>query len=86
MTWRMLKTSAGRPLYENIYAAYNREQEVVWYPDILNTNDVRDILDIGKDTMYRLLETGEIKSIRIGRVYKIPKKCLEEYIRRHVEQ
>ncbi len=56
------------------------------YPDILNTSDVRNMLDIGKDTMYRLLETGEIKSIRIGRVYKIPKKCLEEYIRQNVKQ
>ena len=51
------------------------------YPDILNANDVQEILSVGKDTIYRLLENGDIKSIRIGRIYKIPKIYLEEFIK-----
>ncbi len=56
------------------------------YPDILNACDVRKILSIGKDTLYRLLENGDIKSIRIGRIYKIPKLYLEEFIREEMNK
>ena len=50
------------------------------YPDVLSVKQLCEILDIGKNTAYRLLQSGEIKSIKIGKVYKIPKKCLKEYI------
>ncbi len=50
------------------------------YPDVLSVKQLCEILDIGKNTAYRLLQSGEIKSIKIGKVYKIPKKYLKEYI------
>ena len=50
------------------------------YPDVLSVKQLCEILDIGKNTAYKLLQSGEIKSIKIGKVYKIPKKCLKEYI------
>ena len=50
------------------------------YPDVLSVNQLCEILDIGKNTAYRLLQSGEIKSIKIGKVYKIPKKTLKDYI------
>ena len=51
------------------------------YPDILSVKQLCEILDIGKNTAYRLLQSGEIKSIKIGKVYKIPKKYLKEFLR-----
>ena len=37
-------------------------------------------LQIGTTTAYKLLQTGEIKSFKIGRVYKIPQSSVYEYI------
>ena len=50
------------------------------YPDVLSVKQLCEVLDIGKNTAYRLLQSGEIKSIKIGKVYKIPKKSLKDYI------
>lgn len=35
---------------------------------------------IGKNRVYELLEKKELKGFRIGRVWKIPKEALKEYI------
>ena len=50
------------------------------YPDVLTPNDVIKILNIGRNKMYELLNDGTIKSIRIGRKHRIPKKILIEYL------
>ena len=44
------------------------------YPDVLTPKHLRDILHIGMNKVYELLRNGEIKSIRIGAKYRIPKK------------
>ena len=49
------------------------------YPDILSVKQLCEILCIGKNTAYRLLQSGEIGSIKIGNVYKIPKNSLKDY-------
>jgi len=51
------------------------------YKDILSVEDLCEILSIGKNTAYRLLKSGEIKSVRIGKVYKIPKSSVRKYLR-----
>lgn len=51
------------------------------YKDILSVEDLCEILSIGKNTAYRLLKSGEIKSVRIGKVYKIPKDSVTKYLR-----
>lgn len=50
------------------------------YPDVLTIDHVMEIMHIGKNTAYRLLQSGAIKTIRIGRRYIIPKKSLISYI------
>ena len=50
------------------------------YPDILTTEDLRKALSIGKNQAYSLLKDGTIKSFKIGRVHKIPKRNLISYI------
>ena len=50
------------------------------YPDILNVDELCAALNIGKNTAYQLIKSGEIKSIQIGRVHKIPKVYLVEYV------
>jgi excisionase family DNA binding protein len=51
------------------------------YPDVLSVKDLQEALGIGKSAAYALLETREIPSFRIGRVFKIPKDALIKYIR-----
>lgn len=50
------------------------------YQDILSVYDVSEALCIGKNRVYELLEAGVLKSFRIGRVWKIPREALQEYI------
>lgn len=49
------------------------------YPDILTVSDIQLALGIGRNTAYKLLKSKQIKSIRIGNKYKIPKRCLIAY-------
>ena len=50
-------------------------------PDIMTVSQVQDTLKIGRTMAYRLLMRGEIKSVRIGKSYRIPKQYLMDYVR-----
>lgn len=50
------------------------------YEDIMTISDVSEALFIGKNRTYELLSKGIIKGFRIGRVWKIPKEAVQEYI------
>lgn len=39
-------------------------------------------LGIARTSMFRLLAEGEVSSVRVGRLRRIPVACLEEYIAR----
>ncbi|MBQ3076491.1 MAG: helix-turn-helix domain-containing protein, partial [Clostridia bacterium] len=42
-------------------------------PDALKPEQVREMLGIGTRMTYRLLKSGEIQSVRMGRIYRVPK-------------
>jgi len=50
------------------------------YPDVLNIKQLCLALGVGKNTAYQLIKNGDLKSIRIGKVHKIPKIWLIEYV------
>ena len=51
------------------------------YPDVVEVDDLRVMLGgISKKLAYRLLADQEIRSVRVGRSYKIPKICVIEYL------
>ncbi|MEI3541407.1 MAG: helix-turn-helix domain-containing protein [Acutalibacteraceae bacterium] len=50
------------------------------YPDVVSINKLMLMLNIGKKAAYSLLQAGEIKSIRVGRQYRIPKRFIIEYL------
>jgi len=50
------------------------------YPDVLEVKDLCTVLNISAKTAYDLLRKGTIQHIRIGRVYKVPKKCVYKYM------
>lgn len=55
---------------------YNNESH-----DLISIDDLCEILFIGKNAAYHLLNTGEIKAFRIGRNWKIPRLSVINYIR-----
>ena len=50
------------------------------YKDILLPEDIQKILHIGRNTVYKYLAEGKIRSIKIGKKYRIPKNYLLEFI------
>lgn len=56
------------------------------YPDVLTVEEVKEILQIGRRTAYRLIERNELQHFKIGTKIRIPKQCLINYLNRHVAQ
>jgi len=50
------------------------------YNDLLNMADLQAALGIGRSTAYRLIKDGKIKHLRIGKVIKIPRKYLVDFV------
>ncbi len=50
-------------------------------PSILTPVEVMDILGIGKNTVYNLLSSGQLKGFRIGKSWRITGDALEEFLR-----
>ncbi len=50
------------------------------YNDILMPEEVCEILFIGKNSLYALLNQGKLKAFRNGRLWRIPKQAVIEYI------
>ena len=51
------------------------------YDDILTAEEACEALRIGKNALYELLQNKALKGYRNGRVWKIPKQGVIEYIR-----
>lgn len=49
--------------------------------NIMTVDELCETLLIGKNTAYKLLISGELKGFRIGRIWKIPRDSLNEYIK-----
>lgn len=48
--------------------------------EIMQFEEVMEYLNIGKNTLYGLLKSGELNAFKIGKVWKIPRKSVDEYI------
>lgn len=49
-------------------------------PDVLTVMEAAEVLRVGRSTMYKLVESGEVQHIKIGRKVLIPRKYLQNYI------
>ena len=50
------------------------------YPDLVSIDEICNMLSIGKNAAYELLQKKKIKAFHIGRSWKFPKQAVEEYI------
>ena len=53
---------------------------------LIEIEDLCHTLGIGKNTAYSLLTNGEIDAFKIGTVWKIPMKSINEYIDKKCEE
>lgn len=47
---------------------------------ILTAEEVADYLKINIRTVYKLLETGEIRGVKIGRIWRIPEAAVIDFL------
>ena len=50
------------------------------YPDVLNIEQMCEALSVSTKTGYKLLKSGTIQSLKVGRSYRIPKAHLLAYL------
>lgn len=50
------------------------------YPDLLIIEEVCEALHMSRNSVYELLRKKELKGFQQGRIWKIPKQAVVEYI------
>ena len=51
-----------------------------YYDTLITPEEAAEILGCGMNTMYKILKSGKLKAMRIGRIWKIPRRAGQEYI------
>lgn len=62
------------------YRSNEQPKDFDQLPLIIDVAELADILKIGLNNAYQLVRSESVKSLRIGRQYKIPKQALIEYL------
>jgi len=50
-------------------------------PGVLTVKDVQQVLGVGRISVYNLIEAGRLRAFKMGRVYKIPKGAVIEFLK-----
>jgi len=50
------------------------------YPDVMTVEQVQSALQIGRNSTYSIISSGELKSMKIGRSIRVPKPYLLDYV------
>lgn len=50
------------------------------YKDVLTITDIMEILHIGRNNAYKLVNSGAFRILKIGKQIRIPKVSLEKYL------
>jgi excisionase family DNA binding protein len=50
------------------------------FDDVVDIETFMDMLNIGRNKAYEILNSGEIKAFRVGRKWRIPRNAVEQYI------
>ena len=58
------------------------------YSEVIGVDELCDILNVGANTAYKLLNNKSIAAFRIGRNWRIPKQSVTDYIikQSHIEK
>lgn len=58
----------------------NTENTFTSYPDIIDVKQLQEMLGVGRNTAYTLVNENKIKNIRIGTQIKIAKQAVVDFI------
>ena len=47
----------------------------------LTVAEVATVMRVSKMTVYRLVHSGEMPAVRVGRSYRVPEKAVNDYLR-----
>ena len=47
----------------------------------LTVMEVADVMRVSKMTVYRLVHSGELPAVRVGRSFRVPQDALDAYLR-----
>lgn len=73
--WIVLTTTID--LYEAIFEEY---------PKMLTVEEMCDILNVARETGYRMIRRGEFEVLKLGRIIRIPKNQVLKYIIDNLEK
>ncbi|MFE2613352.1 helix-turn-helix domain-containing protein [Micromonospora chalcea] len=48
--------------------------------ELLTIEEAAQRLGIGRTTMYALIKAGQVRTVTIGRLRRVPAFCLDEYV------
>lgn len=57
----------------------NRRTDDMMY-SVLTVRELAALLRIGINNAYQLVREGTIRSVRVGRQYRIPRRAVDEYL------
>lgn len=57
-----------------------REKMFRDYPDVLTPQQVQEMLGVGQRMVYQLLREGKIHNVRMGKLYRVPKAAVIDYL------
>lgn len=49
---------------------------------LLTPEDAGEVLRLGRSSVYGLLRSGELESLKVGHLRRIPRQALEDYVER----
>ncbi|HZG96267.1 MAG TPA: helix-turn-helix domain-containing protein [Mycobacteriales bacterium] len=47
----------------------------------LTVAEVASVMRVSKMTVYRLVHSGELNAVRVGRSFRVPEKAVHDYLR-----
>ncbi len=53
---------------------------------VYKVEDIMSILDIGKNSAYRLIKEGYFKSVRIGNAIRVSKSSFDEWLNKGIKE
>ena len=53
---------------------------------LLTIPQAQDEFQVGRTTIYRMIQTGELATVRIGRSVRIPRVALDEWLRQRLAE
>ena len=50
------------------------------YTELLTVNEFCEVLRVSHNVGYRILSSGKVKCFKVGRIWKIPRESINDYI------